>query len=395
MSRSGSGVVLSVDEAHYGQVSIFDTRPRLRWAVPAAAGALIVAGTLAGTVAASADSGLPPLTPQELLVALQSPEATAVSGTVVTTADLGLPQLPMGTASKADMTSLVSGSHTLRVWSDGGSRSRLAIMGGASESDIVRNGPDVWMWSSDAKTADHYVMPPRDPSKTRPAPPAGVNVPSTPQEAADMVLASIDETTAVSTSGVAKVAGRPVYELVLTPKQSDTLVARVVVAVDSETHVPLRVQIFSTQLQDPAYEVGFTDVDFTAPDASVFAFTPPPGATVTEHAADEHGTKPGDAGAMPAGAERPTVVGTGWDQVVIATVPAESAAAVASGAQDGTSATGGQALALLDALPTTTGEWGTGRVINGTLFTAILTDDGRLAIGAVGPKTVGAALAAQ
>jgi outer membrane lipoprotein-sorting protein len=387
--------VLSGAKAHHGQMSIFDRRPRLRWAVPAAAGALILVGTLAGTVAASADAGLPPLTAAELLVAVQSPEATAISGTVVTSADLGLPELPMGTAAKADMTSLVSGSHTLRVWSDGATKSRLAIMGGAAETDIVRNGQDVWMWSSDASTADHFVMPPPDSSKAAPALPAGVNLPSTPQEAADMALASIDQTTAVSTSGVAKVAGRPVYELVLTPKQGDTLVARVAIAVDAQTHVPLRVQVFSTQVQDPAFEVGFTDVDFSTPDASLFDFTPPPGATVTEHTASEHATKPGDARAMQPDAERPTVVGTGWSQVVVAKVPTDVGAADQTGAQDGPMAARGQALAMLQALPTTTGPWGSGRVINGTLFTAILTDDGRLAIGAVGPKTVGAALAAQ
>ena len=53
------------------------------------------------------------------------------------------------------------------------------------------------------------------------------------------------------------------------------------------------------------------------------------------------------------------------------------------------------AAALLESLPRTSGTWGSGRVLNGTLFSAILTDDGRIAIGAVTPQTLGAALAAQ
>ena len=85
-----------------------------------------------------------------------------MSGTVVASADLGLPALPTGMGSSADLTSLVSGSHTLRVWSDGPDRARLAMIGSSEESDIIRNGRDVWVWASDGDTVDHYVLPERD-----------------------------------------------------------------------------------------------------------------------------------------------------------------------------------------------------------------------------------------
>jgi hypothetical protein len=52
-------------------------------------------------------------------------------------------------------------------------------------------------------------------------------------------------------------------------------------------------------------------------------------------------------------------------------------------------------MTLLQSLPVSSGAWGTGRILNGTLFSAILTDDGRVAIGAVAPEALGAALAAQ
>ena len=381
-------------------MTIFDRRPRLRWAVPAAAGALILGGALAGTVGASADAGLAPRTAADLLVDLQSPQTDTVSGTVVATADLGLPELPTGMGSSADVTALVSGSNTLRVWSDGPDRMRVAMIGTAEESDIVRNGRDVWAWSSADNTADHYVLPERDASATTVESSPAAGLPSTPQEAAVMALQAVDDTTEVTTSGVASVAGRPVYELILTPKQSETLVASVVIAMDAETRVPLRVQVFSTAMADPAYEVAFTSVDFTAPDPGLFDFTPPPGATVTEHAtpsADAMAPGPSD---NPVGADTPTIVGTGWSQVMIATVPEGATAGSTDGptggdAADATSAAGADALALLEALPRTSGSWGSGRVLNGTLFSAILTDDGQMAIGAVTPETLGAALAAQ
>jgi hypothetical protein len=218
-----------------------------------------------------------------------------------------------------------------------------------------------------------------------------------------MALTAIDPTTEVTTSGVGSVAGRDAYELVLTPRDPTTLVARVTLSMDAETNVPLRVRVYSTTMPDPAFEVGFTSVDYSTPDASLFEFTPPPGATVTEHAAPDMATaEPGTATPeVPSGAE-PTVVGEGWSSVVILDLPADGLADLA---QDGTQAqsdgsTGrddaaGTALALIEALPAESGAWGTGRVLRGTLFSAILTDDGRVAIGAVSPETLGAALAAQ
>jgi outer membrane lipoprotein-sorting protein len=337
------------------------------------------------------------MTAQELLVALQAPQAQALSGTVVATADLGLPTLPTGMASSAQLTDLVSGTHTLRVWQDGPDRTRLAMIGGAEESDIIRSGGDLWMWSSADRTADHYVLPERDAAGRSAAMPASIDVPSTPQEAADLVLKAIDGTTEVTTSGVAEVAGRPVYELILNPRQSDTLVDRVVIAIDGQTHVPLRLQVFSTVMAEPAYEVGFTSVDFTRPDAGIFAFTPPPGAKVTEHpaaGADPGATRSGSA-TRPTDPNEPTVVGTGWSQVVVGTLPAEQMAGLA-GATGGSDASQGlDVAALLASLPRASGTWGSGRILSGTLVSAILTDDGRFAIGAVAPETLGAALAAS
>lgn len=372
-------------------MSIFDRRPRLRWAVPAAAGALILAGAAAGTVGVSADSGLAPMTAEELLTALMTTQPTALSGTVVATADLGLPDLPMGAASTVGLTSLVSGTHTMRVWLDGTDRSRVALLADAQETDVIRRGGDVWLWSSSGGTAEHYVLAEAD--RTKPdLPESWSDLPSTPAEAATLALRALDATTEVTTSGVARVAGRPAYELILTPRQPDTLVDRVVVAIDGETQVPLRVQVFSTVMPTPAYEVGFTSVDFTTPDSEVFAFTPPPGTQVTDHAVDAAGGPSTMPTTAPGNASEPTTVGTGWSTVMVATIPAD---AMTPGDGQASAADGSDALALLGTLPRTSGDWGTGRILNGTLFSAILTDDGRMAIGAVTPETLGAALAAQ
>ncbi len=390
-------------------MSIFDRRPGLRWAVPAGAAVLFVGGAALAPLAATADSGLEPRTAQELLVALAEPSTTAVSGTVVTSADLGLPGLPMGMMPSAGPMALASGENTLRIWTDGPQRQRLALIESAAETTVVRNGQEAWVWSSADATADRYALPDEGSAGSKGLAlegselPPGVELPSTPQEAAAMALEAIAPTTEVTTSGVGTVAGRDAYELVLTPKDPETLVARVTLSMDAETNVPLRVRVYSTAIPDPAFEVGFSSVDYSTPDASLFEFTPPPGATVTEHPADDTASMKG-SGATKAelqGAE-PTVVGEGWSSVLIMDLPTGGLADLA---EDGTRAQSegrmggddgaGTALALIEALPAESGAWGTGRVLRGTLFSAILTDDGRVAIGAVGPDALGAALAAQ
>ena len=269
-------------------MSVFDRRPALRWAVPAGTAALIGIGVVAAPLAATADSGLPPRTAAELLVALQESPPVPVAGTVATRAELGLPELPMGMAPDAGPLALASGEGTVRVWSDGPTRQRLALIDDAAETTVVRNGDEVWVWSSAQATATRYELPDRadepgigDPDQL----PPGVTLPSTPQEAAEMALAALDPTTEVSTSGLASVAGRDAYELVLTPRDPDTLVRDVRLFLDAETSTPLRVQVNSTRIADPAFQVGFTSVDFSTPDPALFTFTPPPGATVQERGA--------------------------------------------------------------------------------------------------------------
>jgi hypothetical protein len=47
---------------------------------------------------------------------------------------------------------------------------------------------------------------------------------------------------------------------------------------------------------------------------------------------------------------------------------------------------------LLGSRPRVSGEWGAGRLVEGTIFSAVVTDDGRVAFGAVGPDLLYAAL---
>ena len=379
-------------------MSVFADRPTVRWVVPAAAVALIGAGSLLVSQDASADAGLARPTAAQLLVDVQNAGHQPFSGTVTQQVDLGLPEIPSlgggspagvggssaGSSTTSALTSMLSGTHTWRVWVGGPTQSRLALVGGSGETDVIRNGSDVWLWSSADTSAVHESVTAAASSRAM----SLADLPRTPAEAAQQALAALDPTTAVTTSGTANVAGRPAYELVLAPKGGGTRVAQVRLAVDAATHVPLRVQVFAKSTANPAVDVGFSSVDMSAPDASRFTFTPPPGTTVTEPKAGA------DRTADPAAKPAAKVVGKGWGAVAVVTVPKQPAG---NGSNGSTGATGaqGQLGTMLAALPKQSGAWGSGRLLEGTLFSAILTDDGRVAVGAVDPSVLYAALASS
>ncbi|WP_200215233.1 LolA family protein [Micromonospora coerulea] len=366
-------------------MSVLKNRTVLRWLVPVTAGVAVIGGGAAvGTFAADADPALPPRTAAQLLVDLQTSRLEGLSGTVVQRADLGLPALAnlAGLAGGNELTTLLTGTHTLRVWYSGEERQRVALLDTLGERDLIRDGRDLWAWDSRTNTATHRTLP-----AGQDGPPS---LPATPADAADQALAAIDPTTAVTVGRSARVAGRDAYELVLTPRDADSLVHQVRIALDAKEHVPLRFEVLADGADKPAFEVAFTQVDFGRPAADQFRFNPPPGVKVTEESAGRawRDGKTGADKARPDGTDVRTV-GTGWTTVLVARLDATGRTGGAAKADAGTAgdrAAADQAAGLLGALPKVSGDWGSGRLLSGKLFSVLLTDDGRVLAGLVTPE---------
>ena len=360
-------------------MTLFARRPLLRWLLPLLSVlVLAVAGSVVAALSASARDPLPSRTAAQLLVDVQQARVDGLSGTVVQSADLGLPSLP-GVAGdqSSSFDSLVSGSHTLRVWYAGPEHARVALLGQMGESDAIRNGSDAWIWSSHDNSAHHLTVPADAQGDGAPTGQA-LQQPMTPQQAADAALKAITPSTRVSTDRTAVVAGRSAYQLVLRPRDPATLVGSVRIAVDGATHIPTRVQVFARGAAKPSFEVGFTSFDPSTPSSSVFEFNPPPGAKVTE------GTGPTAGSTDHAGGgtsdAKPEVVGDGWTSVVKATLPSAPKGSLAS---------------VVRTLPEVSGTWGSGHLLRGTLFSVLVTDQGQVVAGAVAPDRLYAALAAK
>ncbi|MFL6025757.1 MAG: LolA family protein [Friedmanniella sp.] len=357
-------------------MSIFEKRPVLRWVAPLAVVA-VVGGTGVLATTASADPTLPPKSAEQILVDVQNAHVDGLSGTVVQKAELGLPDLSSAGGATSELTSLLSGNHTLKVWTAGPHQSRVAVLDKLAETDLIVNGTNVWTYSSETNTATHRTLPQvggMDHSK-----PAGW--PNSPEEAAAKVLDAVGPSTTVTTDASKTVAGRPAYELVLAPRDARALIGQVRIAVDSETSVPLEVQALTND-GTTVLDVGYTDVTFGAPDAAQFNWTAPAGATVTEAgtpAAPSSGDRKAAHEKMAQLKSDTTTFGEGWTSVVVTKLPAGATSS-------------GQLADVLQSLPKTSGTWGSGYLFAGTAFSAVLTEDGRLAVGAVAPDLVYAAL---
>ncbi|MEW2176265.1 DUF2092 domain-containing protein [Streptomyces sp. NPDC005406] len=372
-------------------------RKAVRYIVPVA-----VAGVAAATIglvpalASSGDPDLPKITAQELIERIAASDTEQLSGTVKITTDLGIPSLgglagsfvPDGAGEKgaasADpqkkLTELASGTHTLRVAADGPDKQRVSVLDDASEYSLIRNGDQVWAYDSKSN-AVHHAEDKAGRGEHRAAPDG---VPTTPKALAEQALKTADGTTSVTVDGTAQVAGRDAYRLVIKPEQSGSTIGSVTVAVDAENGVPLKFTLRPSSGGKAAIDAGFTSVDFTKPDASSFDFTPPKGAEVTE--ADEAEGR-GKAGAEKAkgdlsaleGMNGMNVIGKGWTTVAEiktpdgAALPSEGSGEMPAGAQQ-----------FLDALgDKVTGKFGSGTVFKTRLVNALMTDDGRVYVGAV------------
>ncbi|MFD6168075.1 LolA family protein [Streptomyces coeruleorubidus] len=377
-------------------------RKAARYVVPVTV--MGVAAATIGLVPALADSGdpdLPKITAQQLIEKIAKSDVQQLSGTVKISTDLGLPDLGglesslmSGAAGQgeggssadptAKLTELASGTHTLRIAADGPDKQKLSLLENAAEYSLVHNGKDVWGYDSKSNEVYHGTAS-ESPEHEKEQPPA------TPKDFAEEALKAVDDTTSVTVDGTAQVAGRDAYKLVVKPKQSGSTVGAVSVAVDAETGMPLKFTLTPASGGAAVVDAGFTQVSFAKPAASTFDFTPPKGAKVTEEkdagkgsdkdfgkgfekgGPREHAPKAGED--LGKGLDGMKTIGEGWSSIATFDTGGEG---VPSGKA------GGEFGGFIDSLgDKVTGKFGSGTVFSTRLINALITDDGKVYVGAV------------
>ncbi|MFI5745769.1 outer membrane lipoprotein carrier protein LolA [Streptomyces sp. NPDC051644] len=394
-------------------------RKAARYIVPVA-----VAGVAAATIglvpalASTGDPDLPKITAQQLIEKIAASDTQQLSGTVKISTDLGIPSLGglagsfaqnSGDSGKGDstadpqskMTELASGTHTLRVAADGPDKQRVSILENAAEYSLIHNGGQVWAYDSKTNQAYHSTEDRSGTGKPGHATPAPEGVPATPKALAEQVLKAAGPTTSVTVDGTAQVAGRDAYRLLIKPRQSGSTIDSVTVAVDAKNGVPLKFTLLPSSGGKAVVDAGFTKVDFAKPAASSFTFTPPKGAEVTEaddakaqqktDGAKGLGMFPGaeglgaeGLGAGGQGSKDTKVIGEGWN--AIAEIRTPGGTGLPSKASGDVPA---QAQQFLDSLgDKVSGTFGSGTVFKTRLVNALMTDDGKVYVGAVTPDAL-------
>ncbi|WP_405673274.1 DUF2092 domain-containing protein [Streptomyces canus] len=372
-------------------------RKAARYVVPATV--VGIAAATIGLVPALADSGdpdLPKISAQELIEKIAASDVQQLSGTVKITTDLGLPDLgglenslgsaagPSGSGdgSSADpstkLTELASGTHTLRVAADGENRQKVSLLENAAEYSLIHNGKDVWGYDSKSNSVFHTTASESDGKQKE-------ELPATPKDLAEEALKAADKTTSVTVGGSAQVAGRDAYRLVIKPKDDGSTVGQITVAVDAKTGLPLKFTLTPASGGSAVVDAGFTQVSFAKPAASTFDFTPPKGAKVEEGdaaKAPEHSERSEGFGKGSAhepgkgGPEGLNVIGDGWDSIATFDTGGQG---VPSGSD-----VGGDVGGFLDSLgDKVSGTFGEGTVFKTRLINALITDDGKVYVGAV------------
>jgi outer membrane lipoprotein-sorting protein len=393
----------------------------------------------ASAAASAAVPSLPAKTPAQLLTELAQAAGRPVdpfTATVQQTANLGLPELPGLSRASGATSSLLDGTQSVDIWYGGPKQLRIAVPVQAGESDLRRDGSTVWLWDSKTQTATQVTLPAHI-TKNRGNGAAGAGgtstgsqPPDTPQAAASQLLTTIGPSTLVGVQSNVYVADRAAYQLSLAPKSSQSLVGRVLLAVDASSGIPLRVEVYGRGSAGLAYSIGYSKLAFGSPAAGNFSFTPPPGATVKKQTVPSDpgallqglglpsGSPPG--GAQPPQAQKPTVIGSDWLSVIV--TPADPAVAAAvqqlltdqpatspggsngggffgsssSSAVPGPSGSANVPVgpyleplrALLLASKPVQGSWGSGRLLQTTLYSVLVTSKGQILAGAVSPSVL-------
>jgi len=367
---------------------------------------IAVGAVLAGTMLASASApDLPRQTPAQLLAAMRHVKLpTAMTATLSESANLGLPAIPaIGglSSSPLSLASLVSGTHTIEIWSAGPRQIRIALPVSFGETDLRVNGNQVWLWESSGQTATHFLAP----AATRYMIPGGgapglTPMPLTPIQIVRRLLALVRPTTQVTVPGTTVVAGRDAYQLAIAPRSPQSLVGRIMIAVDARTHLPLSVAVYPRGSSSPAFRTGFTSLSFARPARSNFAFTPPPGAHVKTVRLPGYapGAIPNPSRLMGGRLAGVSTFGAGW--LTVADIPVGPVAKFAAGkaAAFGVGSAvvrpkqrpgqlGMLGLLLKTAKPVH-GSWGSGRLLSTRLISVLITSKGQLLVGAVTPAVL-------
>ncbi len=218
----------------------------------------------------------------------------------------------MGGGSVASSPLLTGASGRLWISNDGDIRVELQSESG--DTQVLYDGKTVTLYDAASNSAYRYSLP------TVPQGSAGSEPDWTPhthegsedaskiptvakiEEAIEHIMGNANLTGAMPTD----VAGQAAYAVKISPKHNGGLVGGAELAWDADHGVPLRVAVYSTESSAPVLELAATEISYEAVPASVFEFSVPPNAKVTEVQPPQNHEGGATGGSSASGAEAGT-----------------------------------------------------------------------------------------
>lgn len=387
-------------------------RTLVRWIPAVLAPALIATTAIGLSVSANATVDLPDKSASQILQLVNTNPDIAFSGRVVKKAQLGLPPmnimpdisqsmideaaknmpeemmdfLPQASAQGSIALALefAAGTHRANIYVDGVDKARVQVLDMLSERNFIRNGSDLWFYDASKQVVKHSVISASDEDEAKNQALALWNANSTklpfdvtsPAAVADYFLAQAGKDTVFTVGSDAKVAGRGVYQLNMSPKSSGSLVESIALSIDAATGLPLAVSVKAVSESAPAFEIAFESISFEKPDAANFNFVVPAGAKVEKVALPSKQDLEKNSGKALteedeklASAELEKLMAQGWAAVV--EIPADKVPAEIS------------ALKANKLYTELTKSVAGGRIFTTALMNIFFADDGRIFAGSV------------
>lgn len=226
-----------------------------------------------------------------------------------------------GGGSLANNPLVSGGSGRLWIAKDGHVRLELQSEGG--DTEVVYDGHTLSMYDPSSNTLYRYT-PPTHGAGSAPVPGSAPGQPGSGSGHEPPTVAKIEEAIShlskhagVSGAIPSDVAGQAAYTVRVTPRETGSLIGGAELSWDAVHGVPLRAAIYSTTSAAPALELAATEISYGPVAASVFAFTPPPGAKIEEVSPPASG-EGADTGSAPH--EHPSVTTHGQGIATVAVV---------------------------------------------------------------------------
>lgn len=247
----------------------------------------LAGGAAAIAVAAGGGGPTPPAKPLDRAIhdALAAPAPDGITARVKFTNKLFPSGALLGNAGSA----LMSGASG-RLWVMNDGRGRIELQSDAGDVEIVWNASTVSVYDASSNTVYRATLP----AHASGAAGASENGAPPGLSEIDSLLSRLGAHATISAAQPTDIAGRPAYNVSLSPKHDDGLLASAELAWDAERGVPLRIAIFAQGGSSPVLDLAVRQISYGSVSAGDVDIQPPAGAKVVDLAAPGHESSAGD-----------------------------------------------------------------------------------------------------